>query len=155
MVDEEKHKMLSHPFLCSECNKLVPLGVENLKTSVFRGTDLGGYHGEIQGWKAVAAHVVCGLFGLLWSFFWGREGAFWHDFGSVDGVVGRGVQGVAFSAMVTIAFFLKTCGVPGHAVCGIVVGGVRVLCFWQCLFYAASFCEGYLLGPKDSYVPSS
>ena len=73
----------------------------------------------------------------------------------MDGVVGRGVQGVAFSAMVTIAFFLKTCGVPGHAVCGIVVEAFRFCASGSAFFYAASFCEGYLLGPKDSYVPSS
>ena len=155
MVDEEKHKMLSHPFLCSECNKLVPLGVENLKTSVFRGTDLGGYHGEIQGWKAVAAHVVCGLFGLLWSFFGGREGAVWHDFGSVDGVVGRGVQGVGVFSDGYYSLFFEDLRCSWPCCLRDSGGGVRVLCFWQCLFYAASFCEGYLLGPKDSYVPSS
>ena len=90
----------------------------------------------------------------------------------MDGVVGRGVQGVAFSAMVTIAFFLKTCGVPGHAVCGIVVGAfgfcasgsaffmqhpsVKVICWarkirmshhrrrHEFLLFFVLFCQNYL-----------
>lgn len=39
----------------------------------------------------------------------------------MDGVVGRGVQGVGVFSDGYYSLFLKTCGVPGHAVCGIVV----------------------------------